>query len=207
MLNQNLKRKVYFESKAKRNKRRKFRKILVFCLFASIFFLSFYFFNKFIDGKTFAKYTSTNFTSPKKENVVNIQDVQSKLQTVVNSHPEATIGISYIDLKSGTTANVNGDTAFTAASTGKMIPAIMFLQGVENGKYSLSQRYGSLTGSYLLKQMINRSNNDCWATFNNLLGLANEQAFAAKLGLNYNPYKNTLSANDYATLLSKLYNN
>lgn len=130
----------------------------------------------------------------------------ANLQKAVDNHPELNLGISYLDLASGAHTDVNGDQAFTAASTTKLVAATAFLTGVEQGTYSLDQRLGSSTARYQLEQMVRQSNNDSWALFNSLITPPGEQAFAKKNGLSsYRWDGNKISPNDYALLLAKLY--
>jgi beta-lactamase class A len=108
-------------------------------------------------------------------------------------------------LDTGEKTDVNGDVNFTAASTGKVIPALLFLKKVEEGKFSLNQYFSDYSASFELKQMINRSNNESWALFNKILGISNEEKYANNIGIEYDGNDNILTANDYALVLSKLY--
>lgn len=152
-------------------------------------------------AKVLAKITS----SPSKT-LKPATDIIDALQQEVDAHPELNLGISYINLKTGQHLDVNGNQAFAAASTTKLLAAILFLSQVQNGTYSLDQDLGATDANYQLQQMINQSNNDSWDLFNNLLTSQGEQNYAISLGLqSYQWNGNLFSANDMATLLSKLY--
>ncbi|MEI6477652.1 MAG: serine hydrolase [bacterium] len=136
-----------------------------------------------------------------------LDKAKQAVDDIVKANPHLIIGVSLVDLANGQRADVGGSHAFTAASTAKIIAATDFLQQVEKGTYSLSQKLGNGTAKYQLQQMINQSNNDSWDLFNDLLGLPNEETFAHGVGLSsYDSSTNSLSSNDMATLLLKLYN-
>lgn len=136
-----------------------------------------------------------------------LTSVKNSIQKAVNKRSELVIGVSLVDIDSGESTNVGGDRTFTAASTTKTLVATEFLHEVENGKYSLDMNLGNNSARYHLDQMIRLSNNDSWDIFNNLLTLRGEQTYASSLGINYNPYANSVSPNDLAMFLSRLYRN
>lgn len=93
---------------------------------------------------------------------------------------EGRIGVSAIDLTTGETVSVLGDQRFPLASTSKIAIAATFLEGVEQGRWSLDQRFPlllpkaskrfstpvapvyegqSLPARSLIEQMITRSSN------------------------------------------------
>lgn len=135
-----------------------------------------------------------------------VTQIQAAVQTIINANSDLTFGVSFQDFNSGAHFDINGNQSFTAASTTKVLTAILFLKGVEAGTYSLNQPLGDYNASYQLQQMINQSNNDSWSFFNTLLGFPAEQSFATSLGLtSYQSDQNSFSPNDMATLLKKLY--
>ncbi len=90
------------------------------------------------------------------------------------------IGVAAVDLTTGETVNVLGDQRFPLASTSKIAVAATFLEGVEQGRWRLDQRFPllhpkaskafstsvapvvegqSLPASTLIEQMITRSSN------------------------------------------------
>lgn len=90
------------------------------------------------------------------------------------------IGVAALDLSTGETVNVLGDQRFPLASTSKIAIAATFLEGVEQGRWRLDQRFPlllpkatrafstsiapvvegqSLPASTLIEQMITRSSN------------------------------------------------
>jgi beta-lactamase class A len=82
----------------------------------------------------------------------------------------------------------------------------LYLQQLEQGKYSLSDSLGDYSSEYQLEQLINQSNNDSWAFFNDALGFPAQETYAHSLGLaSFSTKTNSLSPNDMTTLLYQLY--
>lgn len=137
---------------------------------------------------------------------VNIIEVAKTIQTVVDKNPQIDFGVSFVNLKAGGQLDINGDTSFTAASTSKVLIASMLLKKIEAGEISLSRSLSGQTVGDLLKAMLNQSDNEAWLTIMDLLGYPDQISYAKQLGINsYNYSQNTLSSNDMALLLSKLY--
>lgn len=114
--------------------------------------------------------------------------------------------MSIIDLKTGQQTDINAGQPMFAASTGKLIAAIPYLQAVQSGRYNLNDELGTYSAGFQLEQLINQSNNDSWDLFNDLLGLSTETAFARSIGLTtYDADNNEISPHDEAILLEKLY--
>lgn len=132
--------------------------------------------------------------------------ITTDLQNIIANFPGDVIGISYVNLKTGQTVQLNGDHAFTAASTTKLITAVYVLQQIEKGNLDINAPLGAYTVGFQLQQMVNQSNNDSWDYFNNLYPLTSQQNFARSIGINsFTWNQNTLSPNDDVTLLQKLY--
>jgi beta-lactamase class A len=117
-----------------------------------------------------------------------------------------TYSISIIDINHNESFGVNEDKFFHSASVTKLLTATAALQGVESGKYKLSQPMGIATFQYQLKQMVNQSNNNSWDFFNSLIGFKGQQQVADNLGLEGAKLTQTnMTTKAVAELLSKLY--
>lgn len=68
-------------------------------------------------------------------------------------------GIAALDLHTGKTVSINGDTAFPMASTVKVAVAAAYLTQVDHGRRSLDQRIGGRTAYSLIEAMLVRSDN------------------------------------------------
>ena len=71
----------------------------------------------------------------------------------------ADVGIAALDLTNGETVSVNGDKSFPMASTMKVAVAANYLQQVDAGNRSLSDRISGQTAASLMERMIIRSDN------------------------------------------------
>lgn len=116
------------------------------------------------------------------------------------------MAVSIIDVSSDTRANYGVQDTFEAASTMKVLSAVLFLHQVEDGTQSLSGSFDDTSAQLQLREMINRSNNNSWAIINKQIGYRQLVAYAKSIGLNsYDANKNLISAHDAASLLSQLY--
>lgn len=136
---------------------------------------------------------------------VDLAIVKESIQKVIAKHPELSVGVSFVNIKTGDKVDVNGDQVFVAASTTKVLVAIDFLHEVENGKYSLDTLIRGRTVRYHLEQMISQSNNNSWYAINNLLTYKGEQSYAASIGIKYDSLANTITPNNMSNLLTELY--
>ena len=68
-------------------------------------------------------------------------------------------GIAALDLNTGKTVSLNGDTAFPMASTVKLAVAAAYLTQVDHGRRTLDQSIGGRKASSLLEAMLVRSDN------------------------------------------------
>lgn len=160
----------------------------------------------------FASNTSTSQTdqgekqpaeAPKK--TVDTSKLQAELDGIIQQYPYDT-GISVIELNSGKRIQSGDNHAFLAASTTKILTALVFLQGVEKNQYKLNQTVGDKAAQEQLRLMINQSDNQAWRILNDTVGRDNLQIFAQKNGLpSYNVTDNTITPEDMAYLLAKFY--
>ena len=126
-------------------------------------------------------------------------------QVINNSNLE--VGVSIIDLANGARYDYGlGDTEYIAASTTKLLSASLFLHDVEQGQASLSQPLDDSTAQAEMQKMIVISDDDAWEAFNDLLGHPALLQYAKSLGMNsYDPDNNTITSDDLALLLERLY--
>jgi beta-lactamase class A len=68
-------------------------------------------------------------------------------------------GIAALDLRSGKTVSINGDTAFPMASTVKVAVAAAYLTQVDFGRRTLDQRIGGRSAYSLMEAMLVHSDN------------------------------------------------
>src|SRR5690606_31637918 len=69
----------------------------------------------------------------------NAQQLYGRLQTELEKYPELSAGITSAPVGGGKQVRIDDDKQSTAASTTKVLTAIAVLDGVDKGKYSLSQ--------------------------------------------------------------------
>ena len=133
-------------------------------------------------------------------------ELAKELSAVLKTHPDISVGVALIDLDDNMSFTYGQKTPFVAASTTKVLTAADFLSRVEQGRYSLNMPLGVSTAAWQLQEMVNQSDNDSWHLFTDLLGRAQLQNYARKLGLaSYNDSDNTITALDEAKLLQQLY--
>jgi beta-lactamase class A len=131
----------------------------------------------------------------------------ASIQPIITNNSQLQIGVSMINLKTGTALNLGNTQPFTAASTTKILTAAAFLHSVEQGQNNLNETLGAYTAAYQLKEMINDSDNDAWAALNNQIGYPQLGAYAQSIGLSsFDVNANTITAANEALLLQKLYN-
>ena len=132
--------------------------------------------------------------------------MNNAIQAVINDNTNIDMSVSLIDLGNGQSAHFGDSSPFTAASVEKVLTAAYFLHQVENGQESLNESIGGNSAQYELQQMIVVSDDTAWEALNNELGYNNLANYAASIGWNdYGATANTLSTNDMALLLAKLW--
>lgn len=140
---------------------------------------------------------------PKK--LIDTAALQSSLNQTIGQYPFDT-SVAVVELNSGKTILAGDSSPYVAASTTKVLSAVMYLNSVEEGEVSLSQPIGGKPAREQLRLMINRSDNPAWHQINQYLRESKLEAFAKQNGLvNYDAIKNTITAQDMAALLAKLH--
>jgi beta-lactamase class A len=130
----------------------------------------------------------------------------SQIIAAITAHPGMDIGVAIEDLNNGRAYHYGLSDPFIAASVGKLLTATLYLHQVEIGKQSLNKRLSYGTAGYELQQMIEQSDNTAWNDLATRLTHPGLKAYSTQIGLtNYDPWQNTLTADDISLLLAKLY--
>jgi beta-lactamase class A len=127
------------------------------------------------------------------------------IQSVITQHSDLDISVAITDLQTGKTYNYGDNSAFTAASVGKLITTATFMNKVEKGTASLRQTVGGFTAQTEIQKMLVESDNTAWKNMEEVVTLSAQQAYAESIGLtSYSATENTVSSADIALLLTKL---
>ena len=125
---------------------------------------------------------------------------------VIAANPGITFSIAAIDLNSGASQDLGTSDSMEAASVAKLLTAALFLHQTETGQDSLNEQFGGASASYQLQQLIQQSDDNAWALFNDYLGHSALLTYSRQIGLaSYDPDTNTITASDVALFLEKLY--
>lgn len=144
---------------------------------------------------------------PANKKTVNTAALQASIAATLKKYKTYDTSVSVVELNSGTVIQAGDSYPFVAASTTKLLTATLFLNNVEAGQDNLKNSINGTPAEQLLMQMINKSDNDAWATMNDSLTKASLTIYAQKQGLtSYDAEKNVLTTNDMAKLMVKLYN-
>lgn len=134
--------------------------------------------------------------------------IDSKVTAIIQRYPGMQISVAYKDLKTDAYLNTGVTDPYQAASIPKVLSAILFLQGVEKGSYTLDTPVAGAPARHQLRVMIENSDNPSWLAFIRLLGIPALDDFAKQTGMvSYDTTKNTSTPADIALLLEKLYGN
>lgn len=132
--------------------------------------------------------------------------LREQLDAILADYPETTIEVVVRSLVAGEHISINGDEPMTAASTAKLLTALMYLDTVERGEKSLDGTIGPYPARSQLEQLIRQSNNDSWDLFISSVGFSKHNRFARDIGMrSYEAKENTMSAEDMAVLLTHIY--
>lgn len=183
------------------------RKLIFICAFVVIFFV----FAKVVGAKnnhttdsTKESTKTTKQASPKRQ--VDTSSLETSLAQITSQYPYNT-SVSVIDLNSGKHIQTGDTYPFIAASTTKILTALVYLTNTEKGTASLTNHLGGLTAKNQLELAINRSDNTAWHLLNDDLGKESLALYATQHGLtSYDPQDNKITAEDMAKLMAKLYN-
>ncbi|MBT2566158.1 serine hydrolase [Arthrobacter sp. ISL-85] len=131
--------------------------------------------------------------------------LQDSVDNILSGAGEYRIGLALADVSGGAERTFGDEKTFTAASTAKILTAAAYYHLVESGKASLDDPMGDYDAAFQLKAMVNDSNNDSWLLLMDAVGYPQLTAYAASIGITYDPEQNLLTAADMALILKKLY--
>lgn len=131
--------------------------------------------------------------------------LQDSVDSILSEADEYRIGLALADVSGGAERTFGDESTFTAASTAKILTAAAYYHLVEHGQASLDERMGDYDAAFQLKAMVNDSNNDSWLLLMDAVGHPQLTAYAASIGVAYDPEQNLLTAADMALILKKLY--
>lgn len=158
-----------------------------------------------VQTNTVASATEAADDAAQRKHEAAVEAATESIQRIIAAS-DSEFSVAIVDYYDNSTVHIGSDDAFDAASTGKLVTALDFLHGVEHGTYSLDATYGTSTGRMLLQALIVNSDEMAWETLNGVLGHANMNSYAQSIGLTaYDANTNTITADDAALLLKKLY--
>jgi beta-lactamase class A len=131
--------------------------------------------------------------------------LQDSVDSILSEADEYRIGLALADVSGGAERTFGDENTFTAASTAKILTAAAYYHLVENGQASLDEPMGDYDAAFQLKAMVNNSNNDSLLLLMDAVGHPQLTAYAASIGVAYDPDQNLLTAADMALILKKLY--
>ena len=131
-------------------------------------------------------------------------DLPAQMQRIVSEHPDHRIGVAVMNTRDGQLQSYGDVAPYTAASTAKVLTAAAYYHLVETGDKSLDAPLGAFNAAFQLKAMINTSSDDSWLLLMRDIGYPNLTAYAATLGITYDPEQNLLAPADMARLLTQL---
>ena len=88
----------------------------------------------------------------------NLLSLEQQLKSVL-SGASSDVGVAALDLTTGETVSINGNTAFPMASTVKVAVAAAYLSQVDHGRRSLNDRISGQSASSLMERMMIHSDN------------------------------------------------
>ena len=131
--------------------------------------------------------------------------LKDSVDHILNEADQYRIGLALADVSGGAERTFGDGNTFTAASTAKILTAAAYYHLVEKGQASLDAPMGDYDAAFQLKAMVNDSNNDSWLLLMDAVGHPQLTAYAASIGVKYDPEQNLLTAADMALILKKLY--
>src|SRR5438445_11389774 len=87
-----------------------------------------------------------------------LTDLEQQLSSLV-ANKSADVGIAALDLNSGETVSIKGNTPFPMASTVKVAVAALYLAQVDNGRRSLDDTINGQSARSLMARMLSHSDN------------------------------------------------
>ena len=101
---------------------------------------------------------------------INTIALQERIDAIIARFPNLQISVSYADVKSSKSLKVGVQEPYIAASTSKLLAAVLFLKEVEKGTYKLDKTIAGAPAESQLQLMIEKSDNATWNALRDLLG-------------------------------------
>jgi beta-lactamase class A len=131
--------------------------------------------------------------------------LQDRIDSLLADKAGYRIGVALADVSGDAALTFGDQEAFNAASTAKILTAAAYYSLVEKGEARLDDPLGDYDAGFQLEAMVNQSNNDSWLLLMNAVGYPRLTAYAASIGVTYDPEENLLTAADMAGVLRQLY--
>lgn len=131
-------------------------------------------------------------------------DLDAEIKRILAANSGYRIGVVLADTHGGEPRSYGDGTEFVAASTAKIITAAAYYHLVEAGEKSLDAPLGSFDAAFQLQAMVNASSNDAWLLLMQDIGYPELIAYAASIGISYDPEQNLLTAAEMADVLTQL---
>lgn len=131
--------------------------------------------------------------------------LQDRIDSLLAEKAGYRIGVALADVSGGAALTFGDQEAFNAASTAKIITAAAYYRLVEKGEARLDDPLGDYDAAFQLEAMVNQSNNDSWLLLMNAVGYPELIAYAASIGVTYDPEENLLTPAAMASVLKQLY--
>jgi beta-lactamase class A len=130
--------------------------------------------------------------------------LEKAITAILDDAGDYRVGVALSDVPGGAVLTFGDEDRFFAASTAKIITAAAFYHAVEQGEASLDDALGDYDAAFQLEAMVNNSSNDAWLLLMDAVGYPQLTAYAASLGIDYDPEENLLTAADMALVLRDL---
>ncbi|MDJ0353588.1 serine hydrolase [Pseudarthrobacter sp. PH31-O2] len=131
-------------------------------------------------------------------------DLNAEIPRILAENSRYRIGVAVADTRGGEPRSYGDGAEFMAASTAKIITAAAYYHLVETGEKSLNAPLGSYDASFQLQAMVNTSSDDSWLLLMQDIGYPKLIAYAASIGISYDPELNLLTPAEMAGLLQQL---
>jgi beta-lactamase class A len=131
-------------------------------------------------------------------------DLDTEIPRILSENGGYRIGVVLVDTQGGEPQAYGDLSPYVAASTAKIITAAAYYHLVETGEKSLDVPMGSFDAAFQLKAMVNTSSDDSWLLLMKDIGYPELIAYAASIGISYDPEQNLMTPTEMALLLKQL---
>jgi beta-lactamase class A len=131
-------------------------------------------------------------------------DLDTEIPRILSENGGYRIGVVLVDTQGGEPQAYGDVSPYVAASTAKIITAAAYYHLVETGEKTLDVPMGSFDAAFQLKAMVNTSSDDSWLLLMQDIGYPQLIAYAASIGINYDPEQNLMTPAEMALLLQQL---